>query len=51
MTYLERADELQDEIRDGINHSDEIELSVVEEWNKIVVDVMYGDKHWDDEYK
>ena len=51
MTYLERIDELQYEIRYGMNHSDEIELSVIVEWNKIIEDVMYGDKHWDDEYK
>ena len=51
MTYLEKADELQDEIRHGINHSDEIELGVVEEWNRIIQDVMYGSKRWEDEYK
>ena len=52
MTYLEKAEELQDEIRHGINHSDEIKLSVVKEWNSLINDVMYGGKKdWDDEYE
>lgn len=51
MTYLDRAGELQDSIRHDINHSDEISLSEVVEWNNIVSEVMGGNKKWDDEYK
>lgn len=51
MTYLDRASELQDEIRHNIGHSEEITLNVVNEWNEIITDVMYGEKHWDDEYR
>ena len=52
MTYLEKASELQDEIRHGINHSDDISLTVVEEWNRIINLIMYsGTKDWDDEYE
>lgn len=51
MTYSDRATELQDDIRHDLNHSDEISLDSVKEWNRIICDVMYGSKTWDDEYK
>lgn len=51
MTYLDRATELEEDIRHDISHSDEISIDVVEEWNRIIQDVMYGSKTWDDEYK
>ena len=51
MTYLDRATELEEDIKHNLNHSDEISLSAVIEWNRIVGEVMGGDKKWDDEYK
>ena len=52
MTYIEKAGELQDEIRHSINHSGLIDLKVVEEWNELILDVMYsGEKSWEDEYE
>lgn len=50
MTYLDRATELEEDIKHDINHSDEISLSSVMEWNQIIQDVMYGTKNWDDEF-
>ena len=51
MTYLDRIRELNDSLMHDIHHSDEISISEVEERNRIVQDVMYGTKDWDDEYK
>ena len=52
VTYLEKAQELKEEIRHGISHSDEICLGVVEEWNRIIGLIMYGGPiGWHDEYE
>lgn len=50
MTYLDRCGELQDEIRHCINHSDEIDSSVVEERNELIGDIYGQIKDWGDEY-
>ena len=51
MTYLERVTELQEEIISNIHHSEEISLNTFNEYNRIIDDVMYDDKEWNDEYK
>ena len=51
MTYLDRITELNEEIMDNIHHSDEIFLSVIEERNHIIGEVMGGNKDWDDKYR
>lgn len=51
MTYLDRVEELKEEIRDNIHHSDNISLDTFNEYNRIIDHVMYGSKTWDDEYK
>ena len=51
MTYLDRANELEEDIKHDINHSNEISLDSVREWNHIIGEVMGGNKRWDDEYK
>lgn len=51
MTYLDRVAELTDDIRRDMDCSDQISLSVVEEYNKLIFDVMIScTKNWDDEY-
>lgn len=50
MTYLNRASELQEDIMHDLNHSDEISLESVKEWNDIVAEVMGGEKDWYDVY-
>jgi hypothetical protein len=51
MTYLDRISELNDSIMHDIHHTDEFSINEVEERNRIVQDVMYGTKDWDDEYE
>lgn len=51
MTYLEKISELKEDIQHDLNHSDCISLSAIKEHNRIIDEVMYGDKGWDDEYK
>ena len=51
MTYLEKAAELQENIKHNLNHSDEIDLNVVKEWNELIGDIYGQIKTWDDEYE
>jgi hypothetical protein len=50
MTYLDKCGELEDKIKHCINHSDEIDLNVVKEWNELIGDIYGQIKDWDDEY-
>lgn len=51
MTYLEKATELELDIKHDLNHSDEIDLDQVKEWNALI-NTIYGQiKTWEDEYE
>lgn len=51
MTYLEKATELELDIKHDLNHSDEIDLNTVKEWNELINDIYSQVKDWDDEYE
>lgn len=51
MTYLDRITELNDSIMHDIHHADKISINEVKERNRIVEEVMYGTKNWDDKYE
>ncbi len=51
MTYLDRITELNDSIIHDIRHCNEISINEVEERNRIVKEVMYDTKNWDNEYE
>lgn len=51
MRYIDKATELKEIIRHDIDNSNEISLSVVEEWNKLLYEIYDGSKTWYDEYK
>ena len=50
MTYLDRIAELNDSIMHDIRHCNEISINEVEERNRIIKEVMYGTKDWEDEH-
>lgn len=51
MTYLEKATELELDIKHDLNHSDEIDLNTVKEWNDLIGDIYGQIKDWEDEYE
>lgn len=51
MTYLDRIIEIKRKLEGEIHHSKIISKDVIEEYNSIVTDIMYGGKKdWEDEY-
>lgn len=50
MTYLEKLEIVQDNIREAMGSSDNISTADYQVYNQIIDDVMFGNKDWDDEY-